>query len=67
MMVMASLSYMLAKMTTLYYEPHVDIFFKKNINTGAIDIYWLFLWELPNLIVILSVLGWYRNVTLYYQ
>jgi len=42
MMVMASLSYMLAKMTTLYYEPHVDIFFGKNINAGAIDIYWLF-------------------------
>ena len=29
MMVMASLSYMLAKMATLYYEPHVDIFFGK--------------------------------------
>jgi len=63
-MVMTSLSYMLAKMTTLYYEPHVEFFFGKNINAGAIDIYWLFLWQLPNLIAILSVLGWYRNVTL---
>ena len=42
MVAMASLSYMQAKMTTLYYEPHVDIFFGKNKNASAIDIYWLF-------------------------